>query len=350
VQHGGNAGRHRGLFAVSLGIIVIGIGLIPIILNSLNQNHTWHQRLTRLSSIPALWLGFATVIAGLHGVCVLIFLFGDARQLYPYELRRPNISSPIACYPSLTLNPNLAANAAERKKQQLPGRNSSGATNIELPNRRPTLDNTGISGGRRASTVSVTISPQKERFSHIEVVHLPSRGGGHHRTDTVTASETSATFSPSEGHTDLRHRNSMSKADYESIGNLNFGLYEGDDHSTNKAEYTERVMPADDLEAQPATEMFPRHGGSRYVFSLLFVAGLVLNPHATGMDQLLVHTPRRSTQTSPSRLISMRSLSLRPCVSQTGKLLAPPLLQWIRGIRYLLLALVPPPLLPLCRS
>ena len=259
VQHGGNAGRQRGLFAVTLGIIVIGVGLVPIILNSLTEGHTWHQRLTRLSSIPALWFGFATLIAGFHGVCVLIFLFGDARQLYPYELCRPNISSPISCSPSLTLNPNLAANAAERAKQQLPNCTSPGATDIEVPNRRSTLDN-GVSGGRRASTVSVTISPQKERSGRIEFVHLP--GGGHHRTDTVTASEVSATFTPSEGHTDQRHRNSVSKADYESIGNFDFGLYEADGHSRKKGEYTERVMPADDLEAQSATEMFPRRGRS----------------------------------------------------------------------------------------
>jgi hypothetical protein len=31
-------------------------------------------------------------------VCILIFLFGDARQLYPYELARPKITSPI-CKP-----------------------------------------------------------------------------------------------------------------------------------------------------------------------------------------------------------------------------------------------------------
>lgn len=72
----------------------MGIGLVPIILSCLHLLP--HQsRLIRLSAIPALWFGLATVIAGLHGVCVVIFLFGDARQLYPWELVRPSISSPI---------------------------------------------------------------------------------------------------------------------------------------------------------------------------------------------------------------------------------------------------------------
>lgn len=30
------------------------------------------------------------------GVCIVIFLFGDARQLYPYELARPKITNPIS--------------------------------------------------------------------------------------------------------------------------------------------------------------------------------------------------------------------------------------------------------------
>ncbi|KAG8869266.1 hypothetical protein FRC20_001845 [Serendipita sp. 405] len=139
VQNGGNAGRQRGAFAVIVGLLAIGLGLLPIILTSLpytpsgpnnpiNNNHPnatmspphrpWSTRLERLSSIPPLWLGFATLIAGLHGVCVVIFLFGDARQLYPYELKRPSISSPIACAPTLAMNPNLIANGADQRRHQ----------------------------------------------------------------------------------------------------------------------------------------------------------------------------------------------------------------------------------------
>ena len=42
-----------------------------------------------------LWFGFLTLLAGLQGVCILIFLFGDVRQLHSYELAKPKISPPI---------------------------------------------------------------------------------------------------------------------------------------------------------------------------------------------------------------------------------------------------------------
>ncbi|KAG8870019.1 hypothetical protein FRB98_001940, partial [Tulasnella sp. 332] len=81
----GNSGRRRGLFAIAVGALVIAIGLIPVILSV--YHHT--PRAIRLAGLPAFWFGFMTAIAGFHGVCVVIFLFGDARQLYPYELKRP---------------------------------------------------------------------------------------------------------------------------------------------------------------------------------------------------------------------------------------------------------------------
>lgn len=153
VQNGGNAGRDRGILAIVIGLIKIGIGLLPIILTSLaakdgSRHHSWNQRLNRLASIPPLWLGFATLIAGLHGVCVVIFLFGDARQLYPYELRRPNISSPIACKPDIAVNPNLAANSEHETRR-----------NEE--------------GGRRTSGVAVTLFPTKHRDAKTEFIQLP---------------------------------------------------------------------------------------------------------------------------------------------------------------------------------
>ncbi|KIM32050.1 hypothetical protein M408DRAFT_15021 [Serendipita vermifera MAFF 305830] len=170
VQNGGNSGRYRGLFAVSLGLIVIGIGLIPIVLNSLARDHTWQQKLNRLASLPALWFGFATLIMGLHGVCILIFLFGDARQLYPYELRRPNISSPICCAPTFALNPNLIANNNNTNSSLHPNKRQDYPPNT----RRPTsLAALALDTQRRRSSVPVTISPQKERHDRTEFVHLP---------------------------------------------------------------------------------------------------------------------------------------------------------------------------------
>ncbi|KAG9040424.1 hypothetical protein FS842_003032, partial [Serendipita sp. 407] len=174
VQNGGNAGRQRGAFAVIVGLLAIGLGLLPIILTSLpytpsgpnnnnnNPNATitpaatalhphrpWSTRLERLSSIPPLWLGFATLIAGLHGVCVVIFLFGDARQLYPYELKRPRISSPIACAPTLAMNPNLIANGADRHQHQ----------RLHRKRRRGDGDGDGTNDGRKRLSVGVVAVP-----------------------------------------------------------------------------------------------------------------------------------------------------------------------------------------------
>ncbi|KIM23811.1 hypothetical protein M408DRAFT_319488, partial [Serendipita vermifera MAFF 305830] len=188
VQNGGNAGRYRGLFAVSLGLIVIGIGLIPIVLNSLAHDHTWQQKLNRLASIPALWFGFATLIMGLHGICILIFLFGDARQLYPYELRRPNISSPICCAPTFALNPNLIANNNNTNSSLHPNKRQDYPPNT----RRPTsLAALALDTQRRRSSVPVTISPQKERHDRTEFVHLP--GAPPSETQSPTTA-TTATF------------------------------------------------------------------------------------------------------------------------------------------------------------
>jgi len=146
------------------------------------------------------------------------------------------------------------------------------AAEIDPSNHRPSLaalklGNSETSAGRRASNVPVTISSPKENPDRIEFVQLP--GAGRHRTNTATASET--TFTPSDGHLNHRHTGSISKVDYESIGHLNFGLYEeGDDYSTKLSNYAEGqvvVLPTGDdtLEAQSATKMFPYHAASQYV-------------------------------------------------------------------------------------
>ena len=98
----GNAGRNRGLFAVSLGTLFLGCGCLPIVFSVLSTRadppvppvpHL--SRTARLACIPVLWLGFLALLAGLQGVCILIFLFGDVRQLHAYELSKPKISSPL---------------------------------------------------------------------------------------------------------------------------------------------------------------------------------------------------------------------------------------------------------------
>ena len=102
----GNAGRNRGIFAMLLGTLVLACGCLPIVFSVLSARadaalpHVPHlSRWARLVCIPVLWLGFFALLAGLQGVCVLIFLFGDVRQLHAYELTKPRISSPLNLRP-----------------------------------------------------------------------------------------------------------------------------------------------------------------------------------------------------------------------------------------------------------
>ncbi|KAG8904398.1 hypothetical protein FRB99_001820 [Tulasnella sp. 403] len=84
-----NSGRLRGFFAIIVGTLAILAGLIPVFLSIFRGD----SRFVRLAALPAFWFGALTAIAGFHGVCVVIFLFGDARQLYPYELARPQLQA-----------------------------------------------------------------------------------------------------------------------------------------------------------------------------------------------------------------------------------------------------------------
>ncbi|KDQ16336.1 hypothetical protein BOTBODRAFT_64934 [Botryobasidium botryosum FD-172 SS1] len=83
-----NSGRYRGLFGIVVGLAAMSIALAPVLLSILGGESRW----VRFAALPCLWFGAMVVIASLHGICVVIYLFGDARQLYPYELARPSAS------------------------------------------------------------------------------------------------------------------------------------------------------------------------------------------------------------------------------------------------------------------
>jgi len=87
-SNGGNAGRKRGLFAICVGLTVMCVGLAPILLSALDGRSRW----LRFAALPCFWFGATTLIGGLHGICIVIFLFGDARQLTEYELAFPKMS------------------------------------------------------------------------------------------------------------------------------------------------------------------------------------------------------------------------------------------------------------------
>ncbi|KAJ1304898.1 hypothetical protein OPQ81_006032 [Rhizoctonia solani] len=85
-----NAGKQRVWCALIGGIGTGLIALAPILVSILGDK----PRILRLAALPILWLGATIFLSSIHGICFIIYLLGDARQLYPFELARPPISSP----------------------------------------------------------------------------------------------------------------------------------------------------------------------------------------------------------------------------------------------------------------
>ncbi|TCD70513.1 hypothetical protein EIP91_002858 [Steccherinum ochraceum] len=48
----------------------------------------------RVLALPGMWLGLTVFISAMYGVCMMIYIFGDLRQLRSFELSRPSISPP----------------------------------------------------------------------------------------------------------------------------------------------------------------------------------------------------------------------------------------------------------------
>ncbi|GAA5861828.1 hypothetical protein JCM1840_006848 [Sporobolomyces johnsonii] len=77
-----NADRNRGIFAILLGAFTYLIGLIPtIVCTRLDASRGW-----RALGLPLWWFGVVVLVGGIRKTCLVIYLFGDNRQLYPWEL------------------------------------------------------------------------------------------------------------------------------------------------------------------------------------------------------------------------------------------------------------------------
>ncbi|EIW81406.1 hypothetical protein CONPUDRAFT_144195 [Coniophora puteana RWD-64-598 SS2] len=101
-----NVGSTRAACGITAGITFLLLaGLVPLVLETGNWTMGPHSRLMRLVSLPGIWLGLTILIASLHGVCIMIYVFGDIRQLRKFELERPPISRPIPVGP--VTNPTL---------------------------------------------------------------------------------------------------------------------------------------------------------------------------------------------------------------------------------------------------
>ncbi|KAG9006380.1 hypothetical protein FRB94_000844 [Tulasnella sp. JGI-2019a] len=93
----GNAGKNRSLFSVICGILNILIATGMIVHGVLMGG----PRAMRLINYPFYILGFLFLFAGMHGLCVIIFVFAgaDARQLHTYELAAPQIPETVGTVP-----------------------------------------------------------------------------------------------------------------------------------------------------------------------------------------------------------------------------------------------------------
>ncbi|KAM0745942.1 hypothetical protein T439DRAFT_330136 [Meredithblackwellia eburnea MCA 4105] len=99
-----NAERNRGRFAKFVGGMTFLLGFIPTIVCAvLDKNRAW-----RALGIPIWWFGTVVFMGGVHKTCLVVYLFGDNRQLRPWELMRPSASSSSASSinsPSTTSSP-----------------------------------------------------------------------------------------------------------------------------------------------------------------------------------------------------------------------------------------------------
>ena len=105
-----NVGTNRALCGMIGGTVISLAGFVPpIAVNFANGRARW----LRLLAFPGLWLGLTVLIASLNGVrsisiypmtstranspgqvCMMVYVFGDLRQLRKFELSRPRISAP----------------------------------------------------------------------------------------------------------------------------------------------------------------------------------------------------------------------------------------------------------------
>ncbi|KIP08082.1 hypothetical protein PHLGIDRAFT_127225 [Phlebiopsis gigantea 11061_1 CR5-6] len=86
-----NVGMSRA-YCGNAGGVVIGTvtGAPPLIASFTLGASRWY----RLLALPGMWLGMTIFISACYGVCMMIYIFGDLRQLRSFELVRPTISQP----------------------------------------------------------------------------------------------------------------------------------------------------------------------------------------------------------------------------------------------------------------
>lgn len=91
-----NVGSRRAVCGIAAGTLCLCIGgILPLVLTSSDWVGAPHGRWWRLSAFPGIWLGLMLLFSSFNGVCLMVYVFGDLRQLRKFELARPAISRPL---------------------------------------------------------------------------------------------------------------------------------------------------------------------------------------------------------------------------------------------------------------
>ncbi|KAG1822487.1 uncharacterized protein BJ212DRAFT_1263645, partial [Suillus subaureus] len=91
-----NVGSRRAACGIAAGILCLCIaGILPLALTSGDWLGAPHGRWWRLSAFPGMWLGLMLLFSSFNGICLMVYVFGDLRQLRKFELARPAISRPL---------------------------------------------------------------------------------------------------------------------------------------------------------------------------------------------------------------------------------------------------------------
>ncbi|KAI0917152.1 hypothetical protein AcW2_007366 [Taiwanofungus camphoratus] len=85
-----NVGTPRAVCGSAGGAVISLAGSVPLIVNFATGGARWW----RVLALPVMWLGLTIFISAMYGVCMMIYVFGDLRQLRSFELVRPPISLP----------------------------------------------------------------------------------------------------------------------------------------------------------------------------------------------------------------------------------------------------------------
>lgn len=91
-----NVGSRRAACGIAAGMLCLCVaGVLPLVLTSGGWAGAPHGRWWRLSAFPGVWLGLVLLFSSFNGVCLMVYVFGDLRQLRKFELARPAISKPM---------------------------------------------------------------------------------------------------------------------------------------------------------------------------------------------------------------------------------------------------------------